>query len=80
MPYVEGEIAAGPADREKTLPVEEAVRMTREVADALAYAHAPRRDPSRHQAGEHPAAVGGHALVADFGIARAVTRRRQPSG
>ena len=34
-----------------------------------------RRDPPRHQAGEHPAHER-HALVADFGIARAVSRRR----
>ena len=33
-----------------------------------------RRRPPRHQAGEHPAHRGGHALVADFGIARALER------
>ena len=35
----------------------------------------PRRHPPRHQAGEHPAHADGHALVADFGIARALARR-----
>ena len=36
-----------------------------------------RRDPPRHQAGEHPARSDGHALVADFGIARALRSRRR---
>src|SRR4051812_29178371 len=39
MPYVEGESLRDKLNREKQLPVEEAVRIAREVADALQYAH-----------------------------------------
>ena len=67
-----GRVAPRPADREKQLPVDEALRIAREVAEALDYAHA-RGDPPGHQAGEHPAQSSGHALVADFGIARALS-------
>jgi TolB-like protein/tetratricopeptide (TPR) repeat protein/tRNA A-37 threonylcarbamoyl transferase component Bud32 len=71
MPYVEDETLRDRLHREGKLPVEVAVRLAREVADALAYAHARgiiHRDIK-------PANVllgSGHALVADFGIARAV--------
>src|SRR5688572_25297380 len=40
MPYVEGETIRQRLEREGPLPIEEAVRITREVADALAYSHA----------------------------------------
>ena len=56
MPYVEGETLRDKLNRETQLGVEEAVRITREVADALDYAHRHGRDPPGHQAGEHPAA------------------------
>ena len=39
MPFVEGESLRQRLDREKQLPVDDALRMTREVADALGYAH-----------------------------------------
>ncbi len=71
MPLVEGESLRERLTREKTLPVEEAVRLTREVADALAYAHAHdviHRDIKP----ENILLQSGHAVVADFGIARAV--------
>jgi len=71
MPLVEGESLRERMKREKTLPVEEAVRLTREVADALAYAHAHdviHRDVKP----ENILLQSGHAVVADFGIARAV--------
>ncbi|MGH7703616.1 MAG: protein kinase domain-containing protein, partial [Gemmatimonadales bacterium] len=71
MPLVEGESLRERMTREKTLPVEEAVRLTREVADALAYAHAHdviHRDIKP----ENILLQSGHAVVADFGIARAV--------
>ena len=55
MPYVEGESLRDRLSREKQLPIDTALQIAREVADALSYAHCPRRDPSRHQAGEHPA-------------------------
>src|SRR5512137_2916521 len=39
MPYVEGESLRGRLAREKQLPIEDALRIAREVADALSYAH-----------------------------------------
>jgi len=71
MPFVEGESLRDKLTREKTLPVEEAVRLTREVADALTYAHAHdviHRDIKP----ENILLQSGHAIVADFGIARAM--------
>jgi len=71
MPLVEGESLRERMTRDKTLPVDEAVRLTREVADALAYAHAHdviHRDIKP----ENILLQSGHAIVADFGIARPV--------
>ena len=72
MPFVEGESLRGRLSREGELPVEEAIRITCEVADALGYAHGHgviHRDIKP----ENILLEGGHAMVADFGIARAVT-------
>ncbi len=72
MPVVEGESLPARLAREKQLPVEEALRLAREVAEALAYAHEHgfvHRDIK-------PANIlisAGHAMVADFGIARAMS-------
>jgi len=71
MPYVEGESLRERLAREGALPADEALRLAREVAEALAYAHRRgiiHRDikPANIMLGE------GHALVADFGIARAL--------
>ncbi len=71
MPYVEGESLRDRLVREKQLPVEDALRIAREVADALSYAHAHglvHRDVKP----ENILLESGHAVVADFGIARAV--------
>jgi eukaryotic-like serine/threonine-protein kinase len=73
MPYVEGESLRERLARHKQLPVEEALRIAREVADALAYAHA-RGVIHRDIKPENIMLAGGHALVADFGIALAVSR------
>ena len=70
MPYVEGETIRQRLEREGPLPVDEAVRITREVADALAFAHA-RGIVHRDIKPENVFLSAGHALVADFGIARA---------
>jgi serine/threonine-protein kinase len=72
MPYVEGESLRDRLTREKQLPVEEAVRIAREVADALDYAHrhgVVHRDIKP----ENILAHDGHVVVADFGIALAVS-------
>ncbi len=71
MPYVDGETLRARLARERQLPVEEALRIARQVADALAYAH-ERGVIHRDIKPENILLQGGHALVADFGIALAV--------
>ncbi len=71
MPYVEGETLRGRLEREGQLPIAHAVRIAREVADALGAAHAVgviHRDIKP----ENILLQGDHALVADFGISLAV--------
>jgi serine/threonine-protein kinase len=72
MPYVEGESLRDRLRRETQLPVDQAVRIAREVADALAYAH-DHGIVHRDIKPENILLTRGHALVADFGIARALT-------
>src|SRR3989454_8217243 len=71
MPYVEGESLRERLDLEKQLPVEDALRIAREAADALDYAH---RHGVIHRdiKPENILLTESHALVADFGIARAL--------
>jgi TolB-like protein len=78
MPYVTGASLRTLLARETPLSVESAVRIARQVADALAYAHAQgvvHRDikPENILLADD-ASRDSHALVADFGIARAVDR------
>ena len=71
MPYVRGETLRARLAAERQLPMEDALRIAREVADALGAAHALgiiHRDIKP----ENILLQGGHALVADFGIALAV--------
>ncbi len=76
MPYVDGETLRDQLARRGALPVDEAVRVLREVADALAYAHG-RGVVHRDVKPANILVHGGHALVADFGIARAVRHARE---
>ena len=69
MPYVEGETLRARLLREKQLPVDDALRITREVADALHHAH-QHGVIHRDIKPENILLAGSHALVADFGIAR----------
>jgi TolB-like protein len=71
MPFVEGESLAARISREGGLPVDWSVRILREVADALAYAHGRGLVHSDIKP-DNILLSGNHALVADFGIARAV--------
>jgi eukaryotic-like serine/threonine-protein kinase len=71
MPLVTGETLRARLDREQQLPVADAVQIAREVADALGHAHA-LRVIHRDIKPENILLQGGHALVADFGIALAV--------
>ncbi|MDH5283631.1 MAG: protein kinase, partial [Gemmatimonadota bacterium] len=73
MPYIEGETLRDRMSREKHLPVDDAVRIAKEVAGALDYAHrhgVVHRDIKPENILLHD----GSALVADFGIALAVSR------
>jgi len=71
MPFIEGESLRDRLTREKQLPVEDALRIAREAADALEYAH---RHGVIHRdiKPENILLSENHALVADFGIARAL--------
>jgi serine/threonine-protein kinase len=71
MPFVEGETLRHRLARDGVLPLDEALRLAREVADALDYAH--RRGVIHRDV--KPANIllsEGHALLADFGVARPV--------
>src|SRR5436309_2093664 len=72
MPYIVGQSLRSRLDREKQLELEEALKLTREIASALGYAHGQglvHRDIKP----ENVLLSDGLALVADFGIARAVS-------
>ena len=71
MPFVDGETLRARLSREKQLPIADAVRITREVANALDYAHR-RGIIHRDIKPENILLHEGQALVADFGIALAV--------
>jgi serine/threonine-protein kinase len=71
MPYVEGETLRDRLNRERQLPVSDAVRIATEVAGALDYAH-QHGIVHRDIKPENVLLSSGHAVVADFGIARAV--------
>ncbi|HEX2450581.1 MAG TPA: protein kinase [Gemmatimonadales bacterium] len=79
MPYIEGETLRHRLARDRQLPVGDALQIAREVADALSYAHNAQvihRDIK-------PANIlidSGHALVADFGIARAFGASQTSAG
>ena len=73
MPYVDGESLRDRVAREKQLPIDDALRIAREVGDALQYAHGNgviHRDIKP----ENIMLQRGHALVADFGIALAAAK------
>jgi tetratricopeptide (TPR) repeat protein/tRNA A-37 threonylcarbamoyl transferase component Bud32 len=76
MPYVKGESLWTRLTKEKQLPAEDAIQITREIADALAYPHEEgviHRDvkPANIMLG------AGHAVLADFGVAHAVAEARE---
>ncbi len=72
MPFVEGESLRDRLTRERQLPVNDAVRFLREVADALAYAHA-RGVVHRDIKPGNVLLSGRHAVVTDFGVAKALS-------
>jgi len=78
MPYVSGESLRGRLKREKSLPVEEAVRLASEVASALQYAH-DHGLVHRDIKPENILLSEGIALVSDFGIARLTSGEKAPA-
>ena len=72
MPLVEGESLRAKLAREGELPVPEAVRIMRDVADALAYAH-QHGVVHRDIKPDNVLVSGRHALVTDFGVAKALS-------
>jgi eukaryotic-like serine/threonine-protein kinase len=72
MPFIEGESLRARLLRERELPLADAARIMREVADALAYAH---RSGIVHRdiKPENVLMSQGHAVVTDFGVAKAVS-------
>jgi eukaryotic-like serine/threonine-protein kinase len=71
MPYVEGESLRERLDREHELPVPEVVSILKEVVDALSYAHG-RGVVHRDIKPDNVILSGRHALVTDFGVAKAI--------
>jgi len=72
MPFVEGESLRDLLSRERQLSLDDALRITREAASALAYAH-QQGVVHRDIKPENILLSAGHAVVTDFGIARAVS-------
>ena len=72
MPYVEGESLRARLAKRGEMPVAEAVRLLREIASALAYAHA-HGVVHRDIKPENVLLSGGAAMVTDFGVAKALT-------
>ena len=71
MPYVEGETLRDRIRRDGQLPIEQAIDITCEVAEALGYAHS-RDVVHRDVKPENILLSSKHALIADFGVARAI--------
>jgi serine/threonine-protein kinase len=76
MPFVKGESLRDRIDREGMLPIEDAIKYTLEVCSALGHAH-EQGIIHRDIKPENILLSGDHALVADFGIARAATEAGQ---
>src|SRR5207247_1708391 len=72
MPYIAGESLRVRLAREQTLPLEDALHITFQVADALGYAHS-HGVVHRDVKPENILLSGDQAFVADFGIARAIS-------
>ncbi|HEU5184086.1 MAG TPA: serine/threonine-protein kinase [Gemmatimonadaceae bacterium] len=81
MPYIEGESLRQRLERERTLPIPDVIRIMRDVIDALSHAHALgviHRDVKP----DNILLVRHHALVTDFGVAKALRQaeEKRPAG
>ena len=74
MPFVDGESLRQRLEHERQLPIDDALRIAREVADGLAHAHS-RGVIHRDIKPENILLQGGHALIADFGMSGVVMQR-----
>ena len=72
MPYIEGSTLRERIDREGELPVRQAVTLIREIGEALAFAHS-KGVVHRDIKPDNVMLAGSHAIVADFGVAKAVS-------
>jgi serine/threonine-protein kinase len=79
MPFVTGESLRQHLEQHGKLPVEDALRILREVADALGYAHR-KGIVHRDIKPENILLEDGHAVLADFGVARAIDEARSGHG
>ncbi|MCG6988885.1 MAG: serine/threonine-protein kinase [Gemmatimonadetes bacterium] len=78
MPFVEGESLRQRLNRENELPVSDALRILEEVADALAFAH-QHGVVHRDVKPDNILMAGRHALVADFGVSKAIDAAMGPA-
>jgi serine/threonine-protein kinase len=72
MPFIEGESLRATLDRRERLPVREVIGIVRDVLDALAYAHS-RGVVHRDIKPGNILMSGAHAVVTDFGVAKALS-------
>jgi eukaryotic-like serine/threonine-protein kinase len=72
MPFIEGESLRGALTKQKRLPARDVIRILHDVVDALAYAHA-RGVVHRDIKPDNILTSGMHALVTDFGVAKALS-------
>ncbi|TFG53505.1 MAG: serine/threonine protein kinase [Gemmatimonadales bacterium] len=79
MPYIEGQSLRERLDREGEFPLGEALRILQQVVDALTYAHGQEL-VHRDIKPDNVMLSGRHALVTDFGIAKAVSAATSESG
>src|SRR6185436_18391915 len=78
-PFVEGETLRAQLDREGRLSVSSVIRLVREIADGLVYAHA-QGVVHRDLKPENVLISNGHAMIADFGVAKALVAATQSDG